>query len=92
MKRMTTDDLLREAAQQRFVRVQELIPLLLEALEHDEEARAHLARLIETIAEPAKSAEGPIMPGFAWMPTFGFERDGDNVFLKVTDVTRVPRD
>lgn len=90
MKRITTDDLLREAAETRFVRRNELVPLLLEALERDEAARTQLVRLIENVIAPAKQANTPqIEPGFAWLPTFEWERDGDNLFLKITDVERV---
>jgi len=89
---MTTDDLLREAAETRFVQRRELITLLIEALEQDQAVCEQLARLLETVAKPDKPAEHrpEIMPGYAWLPTFKWQRGGENAFLEVTDIARVP--
>ena len=89
MTRLTTDDLLREAAETRLVRRNELLPLLVEALKHDEAARRQLGQLLESVAKPAEQPR-QISPGYAWLPTFEWERDGESVSLKITDVARVP--
>src|SRR5690348_14502933 len=92
MRRLTTDDLLREATETRLVRRSEVIPLLLDAVRDDAAVREQLAQLMISVADRAKPQPKPgeNMRGFAWLPTFAWERDGDTFTLKVTDVAKVP--
>jgi hypothetical protein len=89
MKRLTTDDLLREAAEAKVVRRSDLLPMLIEALRTDEASREQLALLMASVEKPERKRSDD-MRGFAWLPTFAWERDGDSAVLKVTDVTKVP--
>ena len=71
MKRLTTDDLLREAAEERFVRKGELVSLLIDGLERDKHARDRLAQIVEPKNRPSEMAARPRgIPQFAWVPTF----------------------